>query len=172
MIGHLPLPSNATVFCSPFFNPVSTSRVSQQAVQPPRIRTHLSERHPVRGYTRPIPHQSTTHLAIASAPRDRSVSVAIGQVTQSHLSSFGSALFASSIGQIGSLGADINSAEALADTGAPVIVELPHESITVEDYARPLYRKDIFFPWVYLVVLRSLQFVQCHAEFAVFQWKR
>ncbi|KAL7063898.1 hypothetical protein AAHC03_05283 [Spirometra sp. Aus1] len=32
------------------------------------------------------------------------------------------------------------------ELSGPILVELPHESITIEDYARPLYRKDIFFP--------------------------
>ncbi|BHF65242.1 hypothetical protein SprV_0200825200 [Sparganum proliferum] len=32
------------------------------------------------------------------------------------------------------------------ELSGPFLVELPHESITIEDYARPLYRKDIFFP--------------------------
>ncbi|VDN21131.1 unnamed protein product, partial [Dibothriocephalus latus] len=48
-------------------------------------------------------------------------------------------------------GLDEDTEKALRDAVAgdelsgPYLVELPHESITIEDYARPLYRKDIFF---------------------------
>ncbi|VDL63687.1 unnamed protein product [Hymenolepis diminuta] len=110
-----------------------------------RRRTHVSECYPTRDYTRPIPKQSTFYLATASAPRNRSVSMAYDQVTQSHLSAFGSAFSASAIGRSGTP-TDINSVEELNESGAPVVVELPHECISVEDYARPLYRTDIFFP--------------------------
>ena len=68
----------------------------------------------------------------------------MGGFTPNQMSNVGSTLFASTMGGIGN-GATGASVEELADT-APVIVELPHESISVEDYARPLYRKDIFFP--------------------------
>ncbi|VDL95180.1 unnamed protein product [Schistocephalus solidus] len=56
----------------------------------------------------------------------------------------------------GSQGVHISTGSGLAEEGekalvteelsGPILVELPHESITIEDYARPLYRKDIFFP--------------------------
>ncbi|KAM7537440.1 hypothetical protein Aperf_G00000061611 [Anoplocephala perfoliata] len=146
--SHKPL---LTVTEGPEGGAVSTSQTSLQANQPRRRRIYHSERLTHGSYVRPhmtdpIPHQSTTHLAIASAPRTRSVSVAVDQVARSHLSTFGSALFSSAVDRFGSSGTGMNSPVELTDTGAPVIVELPHESITVEDYARPLYRKDIFFP--------------------------
>ncbi|EUB61997.1 Monocarboxylate transporter [Echinococcus granulosus] len=114
-----------------------------------RHQNEPSERRPSRMCTRPIPRQSVVQLANASVSRRRSESVSMGALTRSYLSSLGSAMFASTTGGFGSAGGGAGSrggaAEELADT-APVIVELPHESICVEDYARPLYRKDIFFP--------------------------
>ncbi|CDS42798.1 Major facilitator superfamily locus tagral substrate transporter [Echinococcus multilocularis] len=114
-----------------------------------RHQNEPSERRPSRMCTRPIPRQSVVQLANASVPRRRSESVSMGALTRSYLSSLGSAMFASTTGGFGSAGGGAGSrggaAEELVDT-APVIVELPHESICVEDYARPLYRKDIFFP--------------------------
>ncbi|VDN97047.1 unnamed protein product [Rodentolepis nana] len=108
-------------------------------------RAHQPECHPSRTYFRPIPRQSVIHFANASVSRHRSVSIGACQLTQSQIGNFGSALFASTLSP-GANGLDgTPSIEELSDT-APVIVELPHESITVEDYARPLYRKDIFFP--------------------------
>ncbi|VDD84460.1 unnamed protein product [Mesocestoides corti] len=109
-------------------------------------RTHQSECHSSRFQLKPIPRQSVVHLAHASVPRRRAESVAMSVLSQSHLSALGSQFFTSAAGGIEN--AEIRgivSTLELAD-GAPVIVELPHESITVEDYARPLYRKDIFFP--------------------------
>ncbi|VDO13980.1 unnamed protein product [Rodentolepis nana] len=111
-----------------------------------RRRTHVSECYPTREYIRPIPKRSTFYLATASAPRNRSVSAAYDQVTQSRLSTFGSALLPPAAVRPGASASDIRSVEDLIDSGAPVIVELPHESISVEDYSRPLYRTDIFFP--------------------------
>nr|CDS34258.1 monocarboxylate transporter [Hymenolepis microstoma] len=111
-----------------------------------RRRTHASECYPTRDYVRPIPKHSAFYLATASAPRNRSVSAAYDQVTQSRLSAFGSALFPPSTVRPGASATDIRSVEELVESGAPVIVELPHESISVEDYSRPLYRTDIFFP--------------------------
>ncbi|VDM21307.1 unnamed protein product [Hydatigera taeniaeformis] len=111
--------------------------------------SRVSRRRPSRTYTRPIPRQSVVQLANASVPRRRSESVAMGALTRSYLSSIGSTMFASTADGFGGMGSGIGSrsgdAEELVDA-APVIVELPHESISVEDYARPLYRKDIFFP--------------------------
>lgn len=109
-----------------------------------RRRAHVSECRPTRNYVRPIPKQTVIQFANASLARRRSSSVA---ASQSPLGNLGSALFASTLSK-GIAGAGLSggpSIDALADT-APVIVELPHESITVEDYARPMYRKDIFFP--------------------------
>ena len=125
-----------------------SGRLSQHHRQSVRRRGHAPERKPIRTLTRPIPKQSVILLANASVPRHRSISVGMGA---GQLSNLGSTLFASTVGGIGSGGtaaaaaATTTSVEELADT-APVIVELPHESISVEDYARPLYRKDIFFP--------------------------
>lgn len=112
-------------------------------------RENKSECRLSRTYSRPIPRRPVVHIANASVSRRRSESIAVCQLAQSHVSSFGSALFASAVSRFGIGGAGgvtgNPSIEELADT-APVIVELPHESIAVEDYARPLYRKDIFFP--------------------------
>lgn len=108
-------------------------------------RSHQSECRPSRTYSRPIPRQSVIQFANVSLPRYRSASIAACQLTQSHIGNFGSALFSSTLSRgVGGL-SGTPSIEELTDT-APVIVELPHESITLEDYARPLYRKDIFFP--------------------------
>nr|CDS34256.2 monocarboxylate transporter [Hymenolepis microstoma] len=91
------------------------------------------------------PQAKFIHFANASVSRHRSLSIAACQLTQSQIGNFGSALFASTLSP-GASGLDgTPSIEELSET-APVIVELPHESVTVEDYARPLYRKDIFFP--------------------------
>ncbi|VDD78538.1 unnamed protein product [Mesocestoides corti] len=125
------------------FSGRSTSSVRLRGKQ---RRTYQSESRSSRAYLKPIPRQSVVHLAQASVPRRRAESVAMGVLAQSHLSALGSQLFTSAAGGIENIGGrGMVSTLELAE-GAPVIVELPHESITVEDYARPLYRKDIFFP--------------------------
>ncbi|KAL5110853.1 Monocarboxylate transporter 3 [Taenia crassiceps] len=127
----------------------SRQQEQQQQRRSVRSRNQPSERRPSRAYTRPIPRQSVVRLANASVPRRRSESVAMGALTRSYLSSLGSTVFASTAGGFVGAGSGTGTrnigVEDFVDA-APVIVELPHESISVEDYARPLYRKDIFFP--------------------------
>lgn len=113
---------------------------------------HLSEQRNNQ-YLRPVHRTSVVHLAHVIPQRSISVAARSASV-------FGSQFFSmhqSNASGIGDLGADkdknsqqesprlLNSVTEQEMTG-PVIVELPHESITIEDYARPMYRKDIFFP--------------------------